>query len=109
KISPARIVNDTWSTAVIFPKRLTRSRTSTTSRAASAVIGWSWQGGLDQRFGGQPRLERAAGAREDQLHAEHDVRLLFLGERRARRELRLGRDAHDTARERLRDAHRAHF
>src|SRR6266542_4012482 len=112
KISPAWIVNETWSTAVTAPKRLPRSRSSTTTRESGSVMAGaarallraipcprrgSWPTGRrpDPRIGGKPRLQHAARPLQRQLHAEDEIRLLLLRERGARRELGLAGDAHD--------------
>src|SRR6185436_8551245 len=90
KMSPARIENEMWSTATTEPKRFTRSLTTTTSRspfmtssrgprgAQQPRAGGSWRGG-DAHVGGQPCLERATALRQHELHAEHEVGLLFFG------------------------------
>src|SRR6185436_3005242 len=84
KISPGRISKEMSSTAVILPKRRTMERTSTTGSVRDK----------DARVGREARLEEPAGIVQRHLHAEHDVRPLLLGERRARGELGPGGDLH---------------
>src|SRR5262245_66441494 len=94
--------SETWSTAAKLPKRLTRSRVSTTPRRSFTArlaprvpaTPASWRR-LDARLGWKSRLERAAAPVEHDLDREHEVGLLLLGERGPRRELGLARAAHD--------------
>src|SRR6185503_15460884 len=84
KISPGRMSKETSSTAVIFPNRRTRERTSTTG-ADSAP-------GYDSGIGRQSGLQVSVLRVDRHLDPEHDVRPLLFGERRAGGELGARRD-----------------
>src|SRR5439155_25449661 len=95
--SPVRTVRSRWSTATILPKRRISPRVTTAAGAAASML--RLRPGSEDRVGRHAGLEGALEVREADLDAEDEVHALLPRLHVLRRELRLGCDLGDLARE----------